>query len=83
MAYATYYVQHEASYHNVIAANILLLIFFYHIICSHRDVMPNEKHVTHKEVFTPEHDGQRTVTVSFNSKQLTDIKNTITATVLP
>lgn len=45
--------------------------------------MPNEKHVTHKEVFTPEHDGQRTVTVSFNSKQLTDIKNTITATVLP
>lgn len=82
MAHTTYYVQYEASYHNVIAANIVL-IFFYQIICSHRDVMPNEKYVTHKEVFTPEHDGQRTVTVSFNSKQLTDIKNTITATVLP
>lgn len=47
-----------------------------------RDVLPNEKNVSHKEVFTPEKDGLRTVTVSFNSKQLTDIKNTITATVM-
>lgn len=47
-----------------------------------RDVLPNEKNVSHKEVFTPERDGLRTVTVSFNSKQLSDIKNTITATVM-
>lgn len=47
-----------------------------------RDVLPNEKNVSHKEVFTPEKDGLRTVTVSFNSKQLSDIKNTITATVM-
>lgn len=45
--------------------------------------MPNEKYVTYKEIFTPENEGNRTVTVSFNSKQLTDIKNTITETVLP
>lgn len=55
-----------------------VIIFFF---CKRRDVLPNEKNVTHKEVFTPEKDGQRTVTVSFNSKQITDIKNTITATV--
>jgi len=54
-----------------------------HKVIKYRDVMPNEKYVTYKEVFMPEHDGQQTVTVSFNSKQLTDIKNTITATVLP
>jgi transglutaminase 1 len=54
-----------------------------HRVIKFRDVMPNEKHVTYKEVFSPENEGQRTVTVSFNSKQLTDIKNTITATVLP
>lgn len=70
---------------NGIASIIIFFNYYFYsyIICSHRDVMPNEKYVTYKEVFTPENDGQRTVTVSFNSKQLTDIKNTITATVLP
>lgn len=62
---------------------LLLVKILKYIICSHRDVKPNEKYVTYKEVFTPENEGQRTVTVSFNSKQLTDIKNTITAIVIP
>lgn len=55
------------------------MIFFF----THRDVQPNEKNVSYKEVFTPEKDGPRTVTVSFNSKQLSDIKNTVTTTVSP
>lgn len=57
----------------------LILQLFFSFEC--RDILPNEKNVTHKEMFTPEKDGQRTVTVSFNSKQITDIKNTISATV--
>lgn len=59
---------------------IVLTIFF--SLPPSRDVLPNEKNVTHKEVFTPEKNGSRTVTVSFNSAQINDIKNTITAEVL-
>ncbi|VVC46164.1 Hypothetical protein CINCED_3A010363 [Cinara cedri] len=52
-----------------------------HRVIKFRNVLPNEKNVTHKEMFKPEKEGQPTVTVSFNSKQLTDIKKTITTTV--
>ncbi|XP_050530109.1 hemocyte protein-glutamine gamma-glutamyltransferase-like [Daktulosphaira vitifoliae] len=54
-----------------------------HKVIKFRDVQPNEKNVTHKETFKPEKSGEKTVTVSFNSLELNDITNTITANILP
>ncbi|XP_050439553.1 hemocyte protein-glutamine gamma-glutamyltransferase-like [Adelges cooleyi] len=54
-----------------------------HKIIKFRDVNPNEKNVTYAELFKPEKNGEHTVTVSFNSVELNDIKKTSTATVLP
>lgn len=46
-----------------------------------RDVRPNEKDVKHTELFTASKDGSHAITVIFNSKQLTDVKNTISVPV--